>query len=343
VVLLVLFLRSQDLGELAASLAGVSVGWIVPSIAVYFGGIWLRAVRWRLLMRPFADVSTPRLFKVILTGLAVNNVLPLRLGELVRTFLLKQSHGVPIASTLATVLIERLLDLFALCGLMTLVLLLVPLDGVVLALAGTAATITAAGLVGLVVLAVVPRRFVDRLFDFGIAVADRIHRRLGNLARSIVDGLRVLEDRRAVLAIVPLSLLCWLAELGLYVFLTFALGFRVDMLGLVAGMVIANFVTVLPSAPGYVGTFDLFLKQTLVDSFNVPDATAAAFTILAHTVLLVPVVVGGLLILSFEDLSWRGLARGRVESRSQPDGSRPVEPHSVEMSLAASRQATERH
>jgi uncharacterized protein (TIRG00374 family) len=328
---LTLFLRSQDLGDIATSLAGVSPGWIVPAVGVYLGGIWLRAIRWRLLMAPFADVSTMRLFKVILTGLAVNNVLPLRLGELVRTFLLKQSHNVPIASSLATVLIERLLDLFALCGLMTLVLLLVPLEGIVLALAGTAATITAAGLIGILVLAVVPRRVVDRLFDFGIAIADRLHRRLGNLARSVVDGLRVLEDRRAVLAIVPLSLLCWIAELGLYVFLMYALGFNAEILGLVAGMVIANFVTVLPSAPGYVGTFDLFLKQTLVDSFNVPDATAAAFTILAHTVLLVPVVVGGLLILSLEDLSWRGLARGRVESRSRP----------VDMSLVAG-QATER-
>src|SRR3954470_9762255 len=210
--------------------------YILPATIVYFFGVWLRAARWRILMSPFARVPTERLFRVILIGFAVNNVLPLRLGELVRTFLLKQSHDVPIASSLATILIERLLDLFALCGLMTLVLLLVPLEGVVLALAGTAATITAVGIVGLVTLSVVPRRLVDRLFDLGIALADRIHRHLGDLARSIVDGLRVLENRRALLAIVPLSLFCWLAELGLYVFLMFALDFHADVLGLVAGM-----------------------------------------------------------------------------------------------------------
>jgi hypothetical protein len=111
-----------------------------------------------------------------------------------------------------------------------------------------------------------------------------------------------------------------------------ALGFNSGVLSLTAGMVIANLVTVLPSPPGYVGTFDFFLQRTLVDSFSVPEATAGAFTILAHTVLLVPVVIGGLLILSFEDLSMRGLWRGRVESRAKP----------VEMSLAGSRAATER-
>lgn len=314
--LLALFLWSQDLSALRAALAGVSPGLVVPAVVVYFFGVWLRAARWRLLMSPFADIGTRRLFRVILIGFAVNNVLPLRLGELVRTFLLRQSHGVPIASTLATVLIERLLDVFALCGLMTIVLVWGQLDGLVLAAAGTAATITAAGIVGLLVVAATPRALVEQLFAFGVRTAARIHPRLGRLAASIVDGVRVLEDGRAVLAIVPLSIFCWIAELGLYYFLMLALGFNSGVLSLMAGMVVANLVTVLPSPPGYVGTFDFFLQRTLSDSFGVPDALAGAYTILTHAVLLVPVVVAGLLLLAWEDLSLRGLTRGRVESRS---------------------------
>jgi uncharacterized protein (TIRG00374 family) len=293
----------------------VDPAWILPAVAVYFVGVWLRAARWRLLMSPFAHVPTQRLFRVILIGFSVNNVLPLRLGELVRTFLLRQSHGVAIASSLATVLIERLLDVFALCGIMTLVLIWVPLDGAVLAVAGTSATITAAGLVGLLIVLVVPRALLERLFAFGIGIATKIHPRLGDLAGSIVDGLRVLEEPRAVLAIVPLSILCWVAELGLYYFLALSLGVNAGLLGLAAGMVIANLVTVLPSPPGYVGTFDFFLLRTLTDSFGVPEAMAGAFTLLAHAVLLVPVVVAGLVLLSWEDLSFRGLAHGRVERR----------------------------
>ena len=271
-------------------------------------------------MSPFADVRTERLFRIIVIGFSINNVLPLRLGKLVRTFLLRQSHGVPIASSLATVLIERLLDVFALCGLMTLVLIWAPLDGIVLAVAGTSATITAAGVVGLLIVLVVPRALLERLFAFGIGIAGRIHPKLGSLASSIVDGLRVLEEPRAVLAIVPLSILCWVAELGLYFFLAISLGVNAGPLGLAAGMVIANLVTVLPSPPGYVGTFDFFLQRTLTDSFGVPEATAGAFTLLTHAVLLVPVVVAGLMLLSWEDLSFRGLARGRVERREAEAG-----------------------
>lgn len=309
------FLWTQDLGQLVAALVGVQPLWIVPAIAIYFVGVWLRAARWRLLMSPFAAIDTLRLFRVILIGFAVNNVLPLRLGELVRTFLLRQSHGVAIPSSLATVLIERLLDVFALCGLMTVVLIWAPLEGLILAVAGTAATVTAAGVVGLLAVLAVPRRRLEQLFTFGVGLAGRLHPRLGQLAASIVDGIRVLEDGRAILAIVPLSILCWVAELGLYYFLALALGLEAGILGLVAGMVVANIVTVLPSAPGYVGTFDLFLKTTLTESFAVPDALAGAYTLLTHAVLLVPVVVAGLLLLSWEDLSFRGLARGRVVQR----------------------------
>src|SRR5688572_8065500 len=289
--------------------------YILPATAVYFFGVWLRAARWRLLMAPFASIPTERLFRVILIGFAVNNVLPLRLGELVRTYLIRQSHGVPIASSLATVLIERLLDVFALCGILTVVLLLAQPRGWLLAAAGTAATITAAGIMGLGFVLVVPRHVLERLFAFGVGLAGRIHRRLGDLAASIVDGLRVLEDGRAVLAIVPLSILCWAAELGLYYFLALALHVDAGVLGLAAGMVIANMATVLPSPPGYVGTFDIALQGTLTESFGIPEVTAGAYTLLAHAVLLVPVVVVGLVLLSWEDLSFRGLARGRVERR----------------------------
>jgi uncharacterized protein (TIRG00374 family) len=321
-VLFGLFLySSEDPGKLLVELTNANPVYIVPAIGIYFVGVWLRAWRWQILMSPFAHVATGRLFCIVLIGFAVNNVLPLRLGEIVRTFLLRRSDGVPIASTLATVLIERLLDVFVLCGLMTVVLLLAPgqgieLSGWVLAVTGTCATIFAAGAVGLLIVAITPRSLLERLFAFGIGLAGGLHPKLGRLAESVVNGLRILEDGRAVLQIVPLSVLCWIAELGLYAFLAQSLDLNAGWLGLVAGMVIANLVTVLPSPPGYVGTFDLFLKLTLTGSFGVDDTKAVAYTAVTHAALLAPVVVAGLALLTREDLSLKGLARGRVEGRN---------------------------
>lgn len=315
-LLLFLFFQSLDVRAMGTTIRDANFAFVLPAIGVYFVGVWLRAARWRLLTAPFAAVPTGRLFRVILIGFAVNNVLPLRLGELVRTFLLRRSDGVPIAAALATILLERLLDVVALCALMSLVLLFVPLEGWVLALASFAGLVTTGAVVGLLLLLVLPRSVVHRLLELGQALADRLGRRVGSLARSFLEGIRALEDARTVLAVGVLSVTCWVAELGLYYFMMLAVGFDSGILSLAAGMVVANLATALPSSPGYVGTFDLPLQLLLTDTFGVADATAASYTLLTHAVLLVPVVVAGLALLSREDLSLRSLTRGRVESRS---------------------------
>jgi uncharacterized protein (TIRG00374 family) len=284
-------------------------------------------MRWRLLMLPFASVSTVRLSVVILIGFTVNNVLPLRLGELVRTFAVRRSDGVPIASTLATILIERVLDMVALCGLMTLVFALERerMTGWIEVVSYFCAIVTAGGAAGLILLLIIPRRLLDRFLALAIALAARLHRRLGEVAASCVDGVRALEDTRTLLGVTSLSILCWVAELGIYVCMMLAIGFTTSIWGLVAGMVVANLATVLPSSPGYVGTFDLLLQHLLTETFAVDAATAGAYTILTHAMLLLPVVAVGLFLLSGEDLSLRGLARGRVEGRSD-EASEPLVP-----------------
>jgi uncharacterized protein (TIRG00374 family) len=224
---------------------------------------------------------------------------------------------VPIPATLATILIERALDLLALCGLMTLVFVIERsrMSGWIEVVSYFCAAVTACGAAGIVVLLVTPRKLMDRLLAFGTGLAARIHRRLGEVAGSCVDGVRALEDSRSLLGVVSISIVCWIFELGCYVFLMLAVGFSTSIWGLVAGMVVANLATVLPSSPGYVGTFDVLLQHLLTDTFAVDTATAGIYTLLTHAVLLIPVVVAGLILLSREEISLRGLARGRVEDR----------------------------
>jgi uncharacterized protein (TIRG00374 family) len=282
---------------------------------VYFIGIWLRAIRWRILMSPFADVPALRLNNVILIGFTVNNVLPLRLGEVVRTVALRKSHGVPIPATVATILIERVLDLLALCGLLALAFFAERdrMSGWIEVVGYFCATVTACGAAGILVLLVTPRALMDRLLAFGTSLAARVHRRLGEVASSCVDGVRALEEPRSLLGVVSISMVCWLFELGTYFGLMYAVGFTTSGWALTAGMVVANLATVLPSSPGYVGTFDVLLQRLLTDTFGVDLATAGVYTILTHAVLLIPVVVAGLILLSREEISLRGLAHGRVE------------------------------
>ncbi len=315
-LLLVLFLRSVDVWAMVASITGVNPLFLLPGVAIYFVGVWLRAARWNRLLAPFAAVPVARLFCVIIIGFAVNNLLPFRLGELVRTFLLRNSNSVPIAASLASILLERVLDVVVLCGLMVAVSLLAPLSGWPAALASFSWLVVGCAAAGLAVLLLAPRTLLRWALDQAVRLAERLSARLGRLVGSFLGGIRAVETPRSMLLVGGVSIACWTAELGLYYFVMLAFGFNSGPLSLIAGMVAANLATVVPSSPGYVGTFDLPLQSVLADTFGVATATASSYTLVAHALLLLPVVLLGLVLLGREDLSLRALGQGRVELRS---------------------------
>ena len=109
-VLLWYALSQLHLPEVWGYLRKARYWWIVPGVAVYFFGVWARTWRWHYMLRPFKSVPLIRLFPVVCIGYAGNNIYPARAGEVIRSFVLKQTEDIPMSGSLATVLIERLFD-----------------------------------------------------------------------------------------------------------------------------------------------------------------------------------------------------------------------------------------
>src|SRR5712692_6861860 len=109
-------------GQVIATFVAADWRLIAPAIALYFVGIWLRRARWGLLL-PEHTVSTSTLFRALVVGFTVNNLLPLRIGEVARTYLLNRWCRIPYGATIASLVVERVLD-----GLSLAVLLLVALS-----------------------------------------------------------------------------------------------------------------------------------------------------------------------------------------------------------------------
>src|SRR5581483_7559025 len=103
-----LVFRSLDPAALSAALAQANFLYILPAVAVYFVGVWFRSLRWKLLLRPAlrgqqAPLRTQRLFRVLVIGFTVNNLLPARLGEVARAYLLWRGERVEPGATIATI------------------------------------------------------------------------------------------------------------------------------------------------------------------------------------------------------------------------------------------------
>jgi uncharacterized protein (TIRG00374 family) len=298
-VLLLLLAHSvaDQKDELVGALGNADWRLVVPAIGLYFIGAYIRGARWGLLL-PAYNIPTLTLFRALVVGFTVNNLLPLRMGEIARAYLLARWRGVAYGATIASLVMERVLDGLSLAILLLLALLFVPSAPGYLVVAGV---IAGAGfLAGTVVLGLASWRASSVTWlarTLTRPLPPRIQHLALRLAESFAHSLALVRGARRLLALLALSLLAWCAELGVFYVLLFGFPIRGSYpLALLVGAS-ANFATLLPSSPGYVGTFDNALVKVLSDSAGISPGLALAYAVVVHATLFLPVVVLGTLVL----------------------------------------------
>jgi uncharacterized protein (TIRG00374 family) len=110
-----LALRGLELASVARYLGEANYAWLIPGILVYFLAVWARTWRWHYLLRPVKVVSPSRLFPLVCIGYFGNNVYPARIGEILRAFGLRGMEGIPVSTSLATIIVERVFDGLVIC------------------------------------------------------------------------------------------------------------------------------------------------------------------------------------------------------------------------------------
>lgn len=298
-VLLLLVVNSVrgEADQLGDKLGAADWRLLIPGVALYFVGVALRSARWKVLL-PGYDVKTTRLFQALLVGFTVNNLLPLRVGEVARAYLLSRWCRIPYGATIASLVVERVFDGLSLAMLLLIALILVPsAPGYLLAIG-----VLAAGgfLAGALLLALAAWRS-SALMAVVNFVAGWLPARFGNairrLAENFARSLALVHDPTRLVPLLGLSLLAWCSELGLFFVLLISFGLPGSYpLALLVGSA-ANFATLIPSSPGYVGTFDGVLINVLRDVAGVTAGQAAAYDVVVHAALFLPVVVVGTLVL----------------------------------------------
>ena len=327
-VCLGLALRGLKLGEVGRALADAGYGWLLPALALYFAGVWVRAVRWRHLLRPLGDVPSARLFPVVVIGYMANDVLPARLGEFARCYVLRRREGIPPAAALGTVLLERVMDGITMLAFMAITLPLLPSSPDDYRMMGAAAALFLAVAAALVLLATRPA-LAARLVAAAVRpLPPAPAARLRDLAVTFVGGLAALGGAGATLRIFGLSCAAWLLEAGMYFTLMFAFPLAPSLPLAILTTAVANLGTLIPSSPGYVGVFE-YLGQSVVARFGIPltsmapeswKSSALAYVLVVHAALVVPVTLLGFYYAWREGVALTRLAR---PTRADPPNGRP--------------------
>ncbi|MBI4338382.1 MAG: flippase-like domain-containing protein [Chloroflexi bacterium] len=308
---ILLLLWRIDLRDTAQALIAANYYLVLPAIGLYFLALFFRTIRWGVMLRPLKEIGFGRLFPVMSVGYMANNLLPVRLGELVRSYYLGEREGVSKSATLATIAIERVLDGVVLLLFLVVLSVALPVSGLVRDLAEDTgvpwalmvgiATLPFVVALGLLVLgAFRPKAVLGWLQVAFSPLPQGIRGKLSDLAALFFSGLAVLRDPRRFAALALLTVAVWLGEMAMYFAVGLAFGLT-DYLGGAGSMLAAmlavtatsNLATSLPSSQGGIGPFELFAAGTLV-VLGAPREAATAYAVALHVALLVPVTLLGL-------------------------------------------------
>lgn len=310
-VLLYIALRGLRLGEVWQVIKQANLIWILPGVAVYFVGVWARAWRWHYLLRPIKKISTASMFPIVTIGYMGNNIYPARAGEVLRAVVLKKHHGVPVSASLATIIVERIFD-----GVVMLAFVFLNLSELAklnqdsgflgniqqLALWGSAVFFGALILfLAAAMFPAVTERIANRVID--TAAPARWREALKGFTNKFLSGLISLRSPWNILMIFVTSVVIWLFETGKYWFVMHAFPFEVSFFALMLMNGLVNLATTIPSAPGYIGTFDL-PGIALLTAYGVSKEIASGYTLLLHVALWLPITALGAYFFAREGLKW---------------------------------------
>lgn len=326
VFFVVIMLQKLDLGHVWQALQGANYWWLIPGVAVYFVAVWARTWRWHYLLRPIQKVSLRDLFPVMVIGYMGNNVYPYRAGEFIRAWVLKRNTGVSISATLATVIVERIFD-----GLVMLIFVFVTLpfapipasyQRVVIGM-----TVLFFGvLVVFIVLALRPaltRRLYTWVFE-KLIPAEKVRAPMLGLADRFLDGLAPLRSPADMAMTLVTSVVIWLTETTKYWLVMHAFNFQVSFFVLMLMTAVVNLATTLPSSPGYVGTFDE-PGIAILNVFGVERNLAAAYTLVLHAALWLPITLLGAYYMIRQGVKWGDFARAtQAAETSEPEAARSM-------------------
>ena len=290
VVFLWFTFRDIDFHVILASLGQISYGYVFIAMALSLISHLTRALRWRILCSALSDrVHLGAAFAALMIGYSANLALG-RGGELVRVYSLHREEDVPIAGVLATVVVERILDVLALAILLgySIVLFAEPLEHMLPGIQWIG-LLMLTGCVLLLVALIVASKYREPVLVRFESLFQRISEKAATPATRMLDtflvGISSLHTPRQILGVVFYSLATW----GLYIVVLYlmleAFGFTVSpgigLNGTVLLLVMTGIGVMVPT-PGAFGTYHFFCMQTLVVVFAMPEGDAAAFATVTH-------------------------------------------------------------
>jgi uncharacterized protein (TIRG00374 family) len=299
VLIMVLLFKDIDFKQLWLVLIKVDYRYILLAVACNFFSLFLRAVRWHYLLIPEKRISLSSLYSATIIGYMANNMLPARLGEFVRAYILAQREGLKTPAVFASLVIDRLFDGFTvmLILLFTLFTLKLP-QGLsnaetVLKTGGIVTFVLYAGVVTFLFL--LKKQTIRTLKWTGILLRpfpQKLSDRVLPLLGSFIGGIRMSSKGGHIAAVVASSLVVWLFCVIPVDLVLKGFGIQLPISASMFILVLLVFAVMVPASPGYIGTYHSACFMGL-SAFGITKSTALSIALVLHGVGFFPVIIAG--------------------------------------------------
>jgi uncharacterized protein (TIRG00374 family) len=310
IALLAWFLRDANLADVWMHVRGARLDLLLLAVVFIAATLWIRTIRWRYLLAPIGPTRFRTVFRAGVIGFAALAILPARVGDLLRPYLVAKQDGLPVSATFATIIMERVLDLIAVLALMALYVwgfadtstwkpqLLGPIE--VSAAIGSAAAI--ALLLLMWTLATHPERIGSLVHSTDRVLPARVAERLGHWASTFSSGFAVARNPRGLFLSLFWSFPLWLLIAAETWAVTKAFGIVMPFAGtfLLQAMLV---VGVAVPTPGGVGSYHEAYRIGVTTFFGAPNDRAVAAAIVVHFLAFIPILLLGIVFMAQDGLS----------------------------------------
>lgn len=303
--------------QVLLALGRANYWYLLPVLAVIALSLVLRSLRWQYLLAPLQKVKIGGLFTSLTIGYMANTFLPAHLGEFVRAWHLQKKTGIAASSIFATIVMERLIDVFSLLLLLAVSLMVFPFpgwvrkSGVVMLVLVAALSVLLLGMKKYQLKTMALSARLLRSLPAAMAV------KIKGLLEQFLNGVTALKRPAHYLAVGTLSLLIWICYILtiqlLFLAFAFADRYQLPWSAALVVTVVTTISVVVPSSPGYVGSFH-YLCQLALGLFAIPKGPALSYAIVLHAISIYPLFFLGLFFLAREKLSLKSLQEENVHA-----------------------------
>jgi len=313
--------QKVDLKQMGNAFRQANYWYLVPATAGLFFAHWLRALRWRYFLDPIQRIGLYPLFSSLLIGYMANCFVPAHLGELLRAYVIGKREKIPGSLAFATIALERIIDVFTLLLITAATLILKPFpEGVTIpdwvGTSGYLMFLAASLLFGFLILLKKKTELAIKIAHFFLRpFRANFSSKIEQMLLDFTRGLVPLKHKFDYIIVFFTSIIMW-AFYALVIYFGFLafdfIGtYSLNAYAAIVVLIITTISIVVPSSPGYLGTYH-YLCVLSLGLYGIEKSAALSFASIVHGISFVPIIIVGLLF------AWReGVGLSKMSHRDE--------------------------